>query len=146
MGLCTEFPRPGQISGCLLQPQTVFKHSSDVLQCAATSQDSGLVFTACIFSFSSLAINPVCPHGGCLGLVHSRSGTEVLEGGGDCAGTSHIVLFLFCGAEPAWGVPVGMGTDWKSQFCHWTEVQVKERTDAGCLEVISRSLGSESPV
>lgn len=81
MGLCTEFPRPGPVSGCLLQPQPVFKHSSDVLQCAATNHDSGLVLTACNFSFSSLAITPVCPHRGCLGLVHSRSNTEVLEGG-----------------------------------------------------------------
>ena len=70
----------------------------------------------------------------------------MLEGGRDCAGTS-VVLFLLRGAEPAWGVPVGTGTDWKSQFCHWKgEVQVKERTDAGCLKVIFRSLGSQSPV
>lgn len=90
--MCTDFPRPGPISGYLQpQPQPVFEHSSDVLQCAATSQDSGLVLTACNFSFSSLAINPVCPHRGCLGLVHSRSNTEVLEGG--------TVLFLFCGVE-----------------------------------------------
>lgn len=93
VGLCTEFPRPGPISGCFLQPQPGFKPSSDVLQCAATNRDSGLVLTACNFSFSSLAMSPVCPQRGCLGLVHSRSNTEVLEGG---AVLAHVTSCCSC--------------------------------------------------
>lgn len=119
------------VSGCLPQPQPGFRHSSDVLQGAATNQDSGLVLTACNFSFSSLAMSPVCPQRGCLGLVHSRSNTEVLEGGTVLA---HVTS---CGAEhrnrPE--IPV----------LPLKGVQVKARAGAGCLEVISRSLGSQSP-
>lgn len=105
--MCTELPIPGPNSGCLLQPQPVFKHSSDVLQCAATKQDSGLVLTACNFSFSSLAINPVCPHRGCVGLVHSRSNTEVLEGGTVLAHSHRAVPLLWCRASV--GCPCGHG-------------------------------------
>lgn len=110
----------GALRGCAQsspeQPQSLgasYSHSQSLntaqvcCSCAATNQDSGLVLTACNFSFSSLATNPVCPQGGCLGLVHSRGNTEVLEGGRDCAGTlccSSCVGQSQRGVSPwAWG-------------------------------------------